>query len=133
MQIRCNSCGRVLNYSGDCPSFCAYCGKPIPRPASTVDVAAEPPTLPPDHPHTPAPEGETLASAAARRPEPPPATVGGYRLLHRLGGGGMGEVFEAEEGPGGRRVAIKLIGPAYGDSADAVERFRREGRLASAL
>jgi hypothetical protein len=52
--------------------------------------------------------------------------------LRRLGGGGMGTVYEAED-PAGRRVALKLIAPGQELSADAVERFRREGRLASAL
>lgn len=50
MQIACPTCRRVLNYSGDCPSFCAYCGKPIPRPVSTVELGAEPPTLAPATP-----------------------------------------------------------------------------------
>jgi uncharacterized RDD family membrane protein YckC len=45
----------------------------------------------------------------------------------------MGTVYEAEDTASGRRVALKLIAPDYADSSDAVERFRREGRLASTL
>jgi hypothetical protein len=59
--------------------------------------------------------------------------VGGYRLLRPLGAGGMGTVYEAEEASTGRRVALKLIRAEFADSPDAVERFRREGRLASTI
>jgi hypothetical protein len=45
----------------------------------------------------------------------------------------MGTVYEAEEIATGRRVAIKLIRQEFADSPDTVERFRREGRLASTL
>jgi hypothetical protein len=70
---------------------------------------------------------------------PPPAddgalpdAVGGYRPIRLLGEGGMGRVYEAE-GPGGERVALKLLSPAVADSPTALERFRLEGRLASRL
>jgi hypothetical protein len=59
--------------------------------------------------------------------------VGGYRLLRPLGSGGMGAVYEAEDTASGRRVALKLLSPDFAGSAEAVERFRREGRLASTL
>jgi hypothetical protein len=72
--------------------------------------------------------------------------VGGYRLLRPLGAGGMGTVFEAEQlapEPAaacragslgrGRRVGLKLIRPEFVSSPEALERFRREGRLASTL
>ncbi len=62
-----------------------------------------------------------------------PEVLGGYRLLRRLGGGAMGTVYEAEDTASGRRVALKLICADYAGSADAVQRFRQEGRLASAI
>src|SRR5262249_48355158 len=62
-----------------------------------------------------------------------PETVGGYRLIRRLGGGGMGTVYEAEDLSSGRRAALKLVLPEYASSPEAVQRFRREGRLASAI
>jgi uncharacterized RDD family membrane protein YckC len=62
-----------------------------------------------------------------------PEVVGGYRLLRRLGGGGMGSVYEAEDLRSGKKVALKLVLPEYADSPAAVERFRQEGRLASSL
>src|SRR5579863_6208784 len=54
-----------------------------------------------------------------------PASVGGYRLLGRLGAGGMGQVFVGES-PGGRMVAVKLIHPAHTGIPHFRERFARE-------
>src|SRR5262249_39628052 len=54
-----------------------------------------------------------------------PERVGGYRLLGRLGAGGMGQVFLGES-PGGRTVAVKLIHPAHAGAAHFRERFARE-------
>src|SRR5580658_5381558 len=54
-----------------------------------------------------------------------PGSVGGYRLLGRLGAGGMGRVFLGVS-PGGRKVAVKLIHPAHADAAQFRERFARE-------
>jgi hypothetical protein len=62
-----------------------------------------------------------------------PATVGGYRVVRPLGGGGMGTVYEAEEIATGRRVALKLLAPELADSPEAIARFRAEGRLASGI
>jgi hypothetical protein len=54
-----------------------------------------------------------------------PANVGGYRLLGRLGVGGMGQVFLGVS-PGGRTVAVKLIHPVHAETAHFRERFARE-------
>jgi eukaryotic-like serine/threonine-protein kinase len=116
MPLTCPHCRQVLHVTGKRPSFCAYCGKPLP---SEVPTTLE----------------ETTADIPrqAGGPQDDPPVVGGYRLLRLLGTGGMGRVYEAKDGASGRHVALKLIGAEYADSTDAVERFRREGRLASTL
>jgi uncharacterized RDD family membrane protein YckC len=120
MQVICAKCSRALDFSGDPPSFCAYCGQ-----ALSGRVPHTPPTHDPDAPTLPAGPPATAAAPAL----PPP--VRGYRFVKKLGSGGMGGVFEAEEIASGRRVALKLVAPDLIGSADTVERFRQEGRIAS--
>ena len=62
-----------------------------------------------------------------------PTEVSHYRLLNRLGEGGMGVVFRAEDEQLGREVAIKLLRTEAVTSTEWLARFEREARLASSL
>jgi hypothetical protein len=112
MSQQCPRCNRLLDFPGQSLAFCCFCGAPL---ASTPAADPEAPTV----------------GGAGVWPSAAPDEVGEYRLVRRIGAGGMGTVFEGEHKLTGRRVAIKLIDAEA--SPDALERFRQEGRLASSI
>jgi hypothetical protein len=119
-QVQCPACGRTLTFVGEPPSFCSYCGDRLAATDVTTNYErSEELTLPP--------------RVASRLESADPEAVGNYRLMRLLGTGGMGRVYEAQDIGSGRHVALKLIGSEFTTSPDALERFRQEGRLASAI
>ena len=62
-----------------------------------------------------------------------PATIAHYRIIQKLGPGGMGEVYLAEDTRLDRQVAIKVLPAPFANNADRRRRFTREAQTVSAL
>src|ERR1051326_4744570 len=64
---------------------------------------------------------------------PAKTIIAHYRIISKIGAGGMGEVYLAEDTKLGRKVALKLLPAEFTQDADRVRRFMQEAKAASAL
>ncbi|NQT15013.1 MAG: protein kinase, partial [Planctomycetes bacterium] len=129
---RCGQCGKGL--PADAPGgLCPECLLKV----GLQSQSKEPPDQGPEGAPPTAAYGR-MADDAARKDKDrevvlsPGQQFGGYRVVRRLGSGGMGTVYEADHLESGRRVALKVLGHRL-DSPEAKQRFLREGRLAASV
>jgi len=111
------------------------------RPPPPIPAAARAPEVKhaePDGPEDPARSGNTQADETPPPGDETSQVIGSilaerYSVLRLIGEGGMGRVYEAEHIGIGKRVAVKVLHPAYTRTPDVVERFKREARAASRI
>ena len=134
--IECEQCNHRINYDDSVPKFCSECGcsltgsfvsipsdETVARSPGTP-IFEEDATLPPDQ--TGPVQKEHVESFNLE-------TVGPYRLVRKLGQGGMGTVYEAQHNENGRSVALKLLSPEVRGTDEMVQRFRRESQIAASI
>jgi serine/threonine protein kinase len=63
----------------------------------------------------------------------PDETIAGYRIVSKLGAGGMGEVWRAEDEKLGREVALKVLPIEFAEDDERLARFEREAKVLASL
>jgi eukaryotic-like serine/threonine-protein kinase len=101
---------------------CPACGREIPRAARFCPSCGGAVNL-----------GSSSASSSGERFIPGAVIEERYRIVSKIGAGGMGEVYLAEDLKLGRRVALKVLTDEVTDNVERLRRFEREARAASAL
>ena len=137
VSISCSSCQAVLklseNFTPGATARCPKCSKPIalPSPQSHTQsgLAGE------GSRHEPTEGAPVDESSFLEAPKAPDelGRFGPYRVLGKLGAGGMGMVYEAEDTALRRRVALKVMLPQHAANATAKGRFLREARAQAAV
>ncbi len=106
-------------------------------PSSSLTPSLTPSSpLPPSPSPSPAATAARVASPARAAPVPDALvgrTIGAYRVVAELGEGAMGKVYVGEHQMLGRRVAIKVLQPAFAADEDSVSRFFDEARVVTAI
>lgn len=120
-ELACPTCGAV---PGGGLQFCPLDGSRLHPLDETVRDRPRPP---------PIPAGAVAAAPGFRSPEPGTVLAERYRVVRKIGEGGMGQVFEAEHVYIARRVALKILRPEVLGNAEAVSRFQQEARAASLI
>ncbi len=129
---RCRQCGKGV--PADAPAgLCPECLLKVGLQSQSQEPSAQSaggvrPTASYDRGAGGSPKGDREGELALA----PGQQFGGYRVARRLGSGGMGTVYEADQLESGRRVALKVLAHRL-DSPEAKQRFLREGRLAASV
>ena len=123
----CPSCGVELGHAG---AFCPHCGAAIDQGA--LPTATSPPRAPgtPGPPPSRPPSGTSSDSFDHGRFAPGTLVGSRYRIVGRLGVGGMGEVYRADDLELGQSVALKFLSAEMETDTGRLERFLGEARTA---
>lgn len=135
-QIECERCNHRINYDDSAPKFCSECGQPLLSGLSSIsvdDTVSRSPGTPISIDDATVAPDQTGPINQQHIERFDLKNVGPYRLIRKLGQGGMGTVYEAQHNENGRSVALKLLSPEVRGTEEMVQRFRRESQIAASI